>query len=365
MQAGIWCSAGETSRLGPVDDQVGPLGKPEAGDDSRVSKGGAIIRIVVRDDPISAVTEDDAVRRAARYPTVRMGAPVYGFAEDLGDRRWRVHILEDDTPQAARDGLAQRLRAQLLEDTDPAAEPELAAELTEAGRVLDWEKVDELTVAGRRFRIVRADTFARFGDDGPEPPRPTDRDPSPPGVDDQDPAAGFPMIVDPDEPTGAAHGALKIEVLPSHYAKAIVPPDVYADSIRALTTHPNGVLLPTRYALSEQVGAGWRPSSRSVATPQAARDLITFHLRHLIPRLEEHPTEDLAELSRAADQLDATRADEITVLRRRIRITRVDTLLRFGQDGPEPPRPSDHDPEPPPEAHFAQLREQGLLPDLE
>lgn len=347
-----------------MDEQVGPLGEADTGDDARDPKGGAIIRIVVRDDPVSAVTEDDAVRRAHRYPTVRMGAPVYGVAEDLGDRRWRVHILEDETPQAARDGLAQRLRARLVEDTDPQAEPDLAAELAEACRVLDWQKVDEMTVAGCRWRIVRADTFARFGDDGPEPPRPTDRDPSPPGVDDQDPAAGFPMVVDPDAPTGMAHGALKIEVLPSHYAKAIVPPDVYADSIRALTTHSNGVLLPTRYALTEQVAAGWRPSSRSVATPQAARDLLTFHLRVMIPQLEEHPPEEIAELARAADHLEATRADEITVLRHRIRITRVDTLLRFGPDGPEPPRPSDHDPDPPPEAHFAQLREQGLLPDI-
>ncbi|MGC5021385.1 DUF5954 family protein [Micromonospora sp. DT47] len=38
------------------------------------------------------------------------------------------------------------------------------------------EKVDEVRVAGRRWRLVRADTFTRFGLDGPQPPRPSGPD---------------------------------------------------------------------------------------------------------------------------------------------------------------------------------------------
>ncbi|WP_233514056.1 DUF5954 family protein [Micromonospora craterilacus] len=35
---------------------------------------------------------------------------------------------------------------------------------------------------------------------------------------------------------------------------------------------------------------------------------------------------------------------------RRFRVTRIETLLRFSSDRPEGPRPSDHDPDPPPGA---------------
>ena len=90
---------------------------------------------------------------------------MFGFAEDLGDGRWRVQALENDTPQAARDSLAHRYRVRAAETTYAALAEELAAVV----RVLDWEKVDELTIAGRRHRVIRADTFARFGSDGPEP----------------------------------------------------------------------------------------------------------------------------------------------------------------------------------------------------
>ncbi|MFD6695838.1 DUF5954 family protein [Micromonospora aurantiaca (nom. illeg.)] len=69
----------------------------------------------------------------------------------------------------------------------------------------------------------------------------------------------------------------------------------------------------------------------------------------------------MAAYPQSAEEVDATQANEVTVLDRRFRVIRVETLLRFGSDGPEPPRPSDHDPEPPPEAHFAELRNHGLL----
>lgn len=43
---------------------------------------------------------------------------------------------------------------------------------------LDWEKIDEMTVLGTRYRVVRAERFIRTGPDGPEPPRPSDPDPA-------------------------------------------------------------------------------------------------------------------------------------------------------------------------------------------
>ncbi|MER5457164.1 DUF5954 family protein [Micromonospora sp. NPDC002389] len=318
---------------------------------------GAVIRIRHWDDPVGLVTERDAVERAGAYPTLRLGAPLFGYAADLGGGRWRVHELVEETPQAARDALAHRLRDRIAETADA----DLLAELTAARTVLDWQKVDEVTVGGRRHRVIRADTFARFGPDGPEPPRPTDPDPRDADTSD-DFLGGADLVVDPAEPTGVGAAVLKVELLPARYPRAQVPADVHADSVAAVRSHPDGVLLPTRFAVAEQVRAGWRPTSRAVGTPQEARDLITFEFRWLVPRLADPTEEEAAEYRRAADRIEATRANEVTVLGRRFRITRVETLLRFSADGPEGPRPSDPDPEPPPEVHFAQLRAEGRLP---
>ncbi|WP_346534336.1 DUF5954 family protein [Micromonospora sp. DPT] len=55
------------------------------------------------------------------------------------------------------------------------------------------------------------------------------------------------------------------------------------------------------------------------------------------------------DLSLAAD----SRTNETTVCGRRFRVTRIETSLRFSPDGPEGPRPSDHDPYSPPAAQMA------------
>ena len=319
---------------------------------------GVVIRIRRPDDPVGVVTDHDAVERAEAYPILRIGAPLFGYAVDLGGGRWRVHGLVEDTPQAARDALAHRLREQLAGTTDA----DLAAELAAVGTVLDWQKVDEVTVGGRRHRVIRSDTFARFGPSGPEPPRPTDPDPREADTCDSF-LGGADLIADPAAPTGVGAAVLKVELLPARYPQANVPPDVYADSVAAVRSHPNGVLLPTRYAVAEQVAGAWQPSSRAVATPQQARELILFDFRWLTPRIANPSEAEAAEYRRAADELEASRADEVSVLGRRFRVTRVETLLRFSADGPEGPRPSDPDPEPPPEAHFARLRAEGRLPD--
>ncbi|WP_267900729.1 DUF5954 family protein, partial [Micromonospora craterilacus] len=188
------------------------------------------MRVVRRDDPVGAVTEHDAVSRARAYPIIRIGAPLFGHAVDLGDGRWQVHALFDDTPQDARTTLAHRLRERLLDTTDPA----LAAEVTAAAQILDREKVDEVVVAGRSHRVVRADSFARFGPDGPEPPRPSDPDPREFG--DHDSFLDPEVIADSAAPTGVGAAMLKVDLLPAHYPRAQVPADVYADSVAAVHT---------------------------------------------------------------------------------------------------------------------------------
>ena len=303
-----------------------------------------VLRVQRRDDPVGAVTEHDAARRAEEYPLLRIGAPLFGHAVQAEGEAWRVWAVVSDAPQAARDFLAHQLRERLDETEDAG----LGAELTVVVDVLDREKRDVVTVAGREHRIVRVDTFARFGPDGPEPPRPTDRDPR--DAEDHDSFLDEEIVADPQAVTGVSEAMLRVELSTAHYPRAQVPAEVYADSVAAVTVYPLGVVLPARYAAAECVGGSWRPYSRAVATPQLARDEIAFGLRHIEPRLLRLTDEQTAVLRQAADELDANPVDGLTVLGRRFRVTRIETLLRLSDNGPEGPRPSDPDPDQPPAA---------------
>ncbi|MDG4838382.1 DUF5954 family protein [Micromonospora sp. WMMD967] len=303
-----------------------------------------ILRVQQPSDPVGAVTEDDAARRATAYPKIRIGAPLFGHALKAEGGLWQVYAVVSDTPQAARDDLAHHLMEQLDETTHPP----LAAGLTTALGVLDREKVNEVVINGRMHRVVRVDTFARFGPDGPEPPRPTDRDPR--DAEGNDSFLTPEIVIDPDGATGPSEAMLRVELTTAHYPRDQVPANVYTDSVAAVASHPVGVILPTRYAAAESVGGSWRPYSRAVATPQLARDEIAFGLRHIEPRLLRLTADQAVAYQQTADTLDSDPVDEVTVLGRHFRVTRIETLVRMGASGPEMPRPSDPDPDQPPGA---------------
>ncbi|KAB2365059.1 DUF5954 family protein [Actinomadura montaniterrae] len=91
------------------------------------------------------------------------------------ERRWRPVGRLHATPQQARDSLIGYLRdvapaVEALSETDTDAYAEAAEVLA------DEPRRNGITVAGRRFRIVRIERITLMGPDGPEPPRPTDFD---------------------------------------------------------------------------------------------------------------------------------------------------------------------------------------------
>lgn len=325
-----------------------------------------LIRIEHRDDPVFAVREDDARRRAIAYPKLMWGAPIFGSAREV-DGRWRVINLLANQPQHARDGLAAHFRRLFSETEDTSANAARRKAYREAFQKLDWEPVNDLTVDGVRYRIIRAQPFIRMGPDGPEPPRPTDLDPNPPSEarqarSERSGMVGF--VIDPAAATGLAAGLLRMEMAPAYYKKGIVPDDVRADSHRALTTHPNVVLLPVSFTIGEYVNGGWQPRlAGTYPTPQAARNAVAFSLRDIVPHEDASVDEIMAAYRRAIEETEPPRTDEFEVRGVRCRVTRVETFVRVGPDGPEGPRPSDWDPEPPPELHYQRLREQGLLPE--
>ncbi|MFI7659713.1 DUF5954 family protein [Micromonospora parva] len=322
-----------------------------------------LVRIEQRDDPVSVVSEDDARKRSIAYPALMWSMPIFGFAQQV-DGRWRILQLTADEPQHARDGLAshfRKLHSELPKIDEHATE---RAAYEAAYELLDWEPLDELTVNGLHYRIIRAQPFIRMGPDGPEPPRPTDPDPYPPGKAERvaSPIDGF--VIDPTVGTGLTDGLVRMEMISGYLTSEVVSENVRADSRRALTTHPNVVLLPVCYTIGGYVDGGWRPRTAAMyPTPQAARDAGSFSMGDVA--LDENtPFEHVMaayERARAAHQ--PPRTDDFEVQGVLCRVTRVEIFVRVGPDGPEGPRPSDRDSYPPPARQVHDLREQGLMPD--
>ncbi|MFC9604919.1 DUF5954 family protein [Streptomyces niveus] len=320
------------------------------------------IRMTLQEGPIAAFADEEAWRARERYPTiVGMGLPVFVVATESERGGWEILGSAGDTPQSVRDSLGSHFRR-------------LAKEAAETGRAGDRKKyraayekldrvaVDELRVLGTRYRVVRVEQFIRLGPDGPEPPRPSDPDPGEVGEAHRLPSRIKGFVIDPYIGTGMAEGLLKFDLMQFVLKAGTAPPDVRGDSLRAVETHPGGVLLPAEFAIAECGGDGqWKPHSGAAPSPQAARDRLAVDFRVMTPIRQRLGEAEREEYARAADRLDEKRGAGIAVAGRRYRVARVEQLVRIGPDGPEGPRPSDFDPDPPIEAHTRQLREQGLL----
>jgi hypothetical protein len=117
----------------------------------------------------------DALRAAQSHPGGVL-LPAAFVAAELSRGQWGPLSIETEpTPQAARDWLVGHLRVSVPWRLDLG--PQERAVYAEGADRLDDERADELTVAGRRLRIVRVERLVRVGADGPEGPRPSDPDP--------------------------------------------------------------------------------------------------------------------------------------------------------------------------------------------
>jgi hypothetical protein len=312
-----------------------------------VVPGYQTIRVGPLSSRAAAAADEHAWRARDPYPGfASAGGPAFGVAHELEFGGWQLHrFYSCPYPQEARDSMGSVFR--LLAQQHPEGSA-AHAECMRAAERLDWEALDELTVLGTRYRVIRADQVIRTGPLGPEPPRPTDPDPDQPDRSHQlgDPAEGF--VIDPTTPTGMSEGILKAELLDTARQLASVPDEAREDLKRAAYTHPGGVLLPPGFILATLTRGKWGPVSGSVSpTPQAARNSLVGHLRVSLPARLDLSAEKRAVYAAAADIIEQERANEVTAAGHRFRVVRVERLVRIGPDGPETPRPSDPDPEPP------------------
>jgi Family of unknown function (DUF5954) len=291
--------------------------------------------------------DDQAWLAREPYPNLAFaGGPAFGIAHELELGGWQLHRFYSCTyPQEARESMGSAFRRLAQEHPEGSAEH---AECMRAAERMDREVVDELTVLGTPYRVIRAEQFIRTGPLGPEPPRPTDPDPGQPGMSYQlpDPAEGF--VIDPVNATGMSEGILKTELLDTARQAGSVPEEVRDDLLRAAHSHPGGVLLPPGFIIGTLTRGKWGPVSTNVSTtPQGARDSLVGHLRVSLPARLDLSEDKRAVYAAAADVIENDRANEVTAAGRRFRVVRVERLVRIGPDGPEGPRPSDPDPEPP------------------
>jgi Family of unknown function (DUF5954) len=295
----------------------------------------------------AARADEQAWKARDAYPDLCFaGGPVFGSAHERDQGGWELHAFFTNLfPQDARDSMAPRFRMMAKDQPEESA---ARSECLRAADRLDWEVVDEMTVLGTRYRVVRADQFIRSGPYGPEPPRATDPDPGGPGRSGglPDPVEGF--VIDPVNATGMSEGILKLELLEAMRQRGSVPAEVRDDLARAMRTHPGGVLLPPSFIVGELTRGQWGPVNITASrTPQAARNSLVSHLRVWIPYERDLDPDQRAVFAAAADTVEEEHANEVTVAGRRFRIVRVERLVRIGPDGPEGPRPSDPDPQPP------------------
>ncbi|BBA98202.1 hypothetical protein RVR_4301 [Actinacidiphila reveromycinica] len=314
-------------------------------DDQWAGPDGLVMRVQPVDHPVAAAEEADAADAARRYAHYIIRGPLFGVAaRGPGEVGWRVVApVVEGFPQESRDALNSYLWLKAKDDTD---DPAVRRELLAAVSRLEQETVDELTVCGVRYRVVRAEEYVYTNSEGLEPPRPADRDALVPDWYDpsDDPPVDDGFVIDHAAVTGVAAGSERLALRELRYRSDRYPADVRADSLKALETHPGTVVLPATFRVVERTSDGWEPFSTILSTPHAARRTLVTALTEMWPRMHSLTAEETAEYERIAARFRAAgRADELAVHDRLFFVVRIGRVVRIGLDGPEPPRPSDTD----------------------
>jgi hypothetical protein len=312
-----------------------------------------IMNVKLDGHPVEMIVEADRLDAAQRWSHYVIRGPLFGLAVcEPGASGWRmVTAMSDGFPQASRDALNSQLFFRAKDDTD---DPALRRELLSAVKRLDREPVNELTLAGARYRVVRGDEFFYIHDGTVEPPRPTDPDPAEPDWDlhAADPELDGDVVIDHAAATGVMASAERLAMLDLHYRSTRYPADVRAESRAALETHPGVVLLPAAFRVVQRTEDGWEPVIGIMSTPHAARRALVDALLTFWPRMYGLDADEKAAYARAAEAFrSAGRANELRVGGKQFFVVRLGRVVRIGPDGPEPPRPSDVDPYGPSKIH--------------
>ena len=295
----------------------------------------------------AALADEQAWRARDSYPHLAFAnGPAFGIARELEQGGWQfVSRFQEQFPQQGRDSLGHLFRVMASERLAGSDE---YVELMRAAVRMDWQAIDEAAVLGCRYRVIRIEHFVRTGPLGPEPPRPADSDPGEPVSPGETPGSIEGFVMDPVTSTTMSRGILTVDLLDAEAQSTAVPEELRADLLRAARTHPGGVLLPPGFTIARLTRGRWGPvTGRISPNPGDARLDLVRHLRRTLPRQLDLSDGERAACAAAADRVEEDQGDDVSAAGQRLRIVRVEQLVRFGPDGPEGPRPSDVDPYPP------------------
>ncbi|MGW7103946.1 DUF5954 family protein [Streptomyces sp. NPDC054838] len=244
-----------------------------------------VVRVPV--EPVEAAMEADAVDAVSRAGGVVVRGPLFGVAtQDAGEgQRWRLVVaVTNGCPQLARGSLNSQLWFRAEDHAKDRAERRA---LLAAVARLESERVDGLGVAGARYRVVRAEEYGGSGPGGMEGPRPTGPEPPVPDWDRtvKGPAVDDGLVLDPDAPVTPARAVERLALRGLRYTGERFPEDVRADSLRALDTRPDALLLPATFEVVERTANGWKAVSGPHATAHEARQSLDFALTWAWPRM--------------------------------------------------------------------------------
>lgn len=295
----------------------------------------------------SALADEQAWRTWDSYPVLAFAnGAAFGIARELEQGGWQfVSPFQEQFPQQGRDSLGHLFRVMASKRLVGSDE---YVDLMRAAVRMDWQAINETTVLGTRYRVIRIEHFVRTGPLGPEPPRPADSDPGGPGSSDETPGSIEGFVMDPVTSTTMSRGILTVDLLDAEAQSAVVPEKFRDDLLRAARTHPGGVLLPPGFTIARLTRGRWGPvTGHTSPNPRDARHDLALHLRGMLPDQLDLSDDERAACAAAADRVEEDQGDDVSVAGQRLRIVRVEQLVRFGPDGPEGPRPSDIDPYPP------------------
>jgi hypothetical protein len=158
-----------------------------------------LLESVRKEGTVPPEVREDSARAAHTHPGGVLLPPAFTAGELAGGHWGPAGAGTSPTPQGARDSLAGYLRV-----TAPwklRLSPDERAAYAAAADRLDPGRADEVTVAGRHFRVVRVERLVRVGPDGPEGPRPSDPDPQPPVMVETQQLRDQGLLTDEDEGT--------------------------------------------------------------------------------------------------------------------------------------------------------------------
>ena len=117
------------------------------------------MRITAPETPVAELADSEASKARAAYPRIAFVGAVFGVAGEREEGGWELHpYFGAAAPQDARYSMGAHFR-RLAQAAGQAGNQAAHQECRRAVERMYWELIDEATVLGTPYRVVRAEQF--------------------------------------------------------------------------------------------------------------------------------------------------------------------------------------------------------------